>query len=431
MAGRSMSSFETFRRVAFVAAALAAACSAGGDEGGGGEGSFDDPPGSDPGFESPPPKPEAWKAHDWPLSEDGPAASTVKPVQLAAGGHHACARMEDGTVRCWGDDSSGQLGGSSIATPVIGISDAIDIVAGDYHTCVRVKDGTMRCWGENSQGQLGDGTTVRPPGPVTVPLENVSSMTATSRGGTCAVSEGKVYCWGGQNVDRLGFGFLASKMPDGYNKAAPGIPIIDVTTALQVGLSDRFGCALLDGGSVRCWGAGLEGLSNKTTNITDAVTLESGVTSQCALTRAGSIQCWSGDAYSFAVATIPEEPNYAVAEVVPASAGKIRQFALNRLQTTPGGNDGAFLCAVFEDGTLGCMGDNVFGQLGVESTSACTRRGTSRCPFNKVPGLSGVTQVTAGGAFTCVLHEDSSVRCWGYDKEDNLGGSSIDTPIAW
>src|SRR5262249_54256312 len=38
--------------------------------------------------------------------DSGPAI----PLHLAAGEEHTCAVMTDGTVRCWGSNSNGQLG---------------------------------------------------------------------------------------------------------------------------------------------------------------------------------------------------------------------------------------------------------------------------------------------------------------------------------
>src|SRR5512140_2750053 len=43
---------------------------------------------------------------------------------------------------------------------------ASQIDCGDFHTCARMVDGTVRCWGRNDHGQLGDGTTTDRPSPV-------------------------------------------------------------------------------------------------------------------------------------------------------------------------------------------------------------------------------------------------------------------------
>jgi alpha-tubulin suppressor-like RCC1 family protein len=49
---------------------------------------------------------------------------------------------------------------------VSGISTAVELTAGFNHTCARLSDGTLRCWGYNGNGQLGDGTTTNRTTPV-------------------------------------------------------------------------------------------------------------------------------------------------------------------------------------------------------------------------------------------------------------------------
>src|SRR5207245_11374856 len=112
---------------------------------------------------------------------DGTLMSSSPPVEVetgfgvlsgvtavTAGGAHTCALLADGTVRCWGENSEGQLGdGSTFSKPngiwVTGITGAVAISAGWEHTCAVLADGTVRCWGANASGQLGDGTTNRAP----------------------------------------------------------------------------------------------------------------------------------------------------------------------------------------------------------------------------------------------------------------------------
>jgi alpha-tubulin suppressor-like RCC1 family protein len=85
--------------------------------------------------------------------------------QLASGGFHTCARIDDGTVRCWGRNGEGQLGvgdmeASLTALAVVGLRDVEEIAAGGAHNCARLRSGAVRCWGGNGDGQLGDGTLV-------------------------------------------------------------------------------------------------------------------------------------------------------------------------------------------------------------------------------------------------------------------------------
>lgn len=84
-------------------------------------------------------------------------------VEVAAGEFHTCARRADRSVWCWGENVAGQLGSGAFnvntptPAPVPGITDAVEITAGTRHTCARLSDGTVRCWGELIAGATGDG----------------------------------------------------------------------------------------------------------------------------------------------------------------------------------------------------------------------------------------------------------------------------------
>ena len=88
-----------------------------------------------------------------------------------AGFGHTCALMNDGTVKCWGLNSRGQVGdgtGGSRSTAdvqelpvdVIGLSEEVTgLSAGADHTCALMASSKVFCWGDNHQGQLSDGVT--------------------------------------------------------------------------------------------------------------------------------------------------------------------------------------------------------------------------------------------------------------------------------
>ena len=151
-------------------------------------------------------------------TDQGETARTLIPSgasSVEAGSSHLCALMADGTVRCWGLGVDGQLGNggtmSAFDTPVTvsGITTAVQIMAGNNHACARLTDGTMRCWGYNGDGALGDGTIDRRSSPVAVVGLTGVDLLARSvlASHTCARrTDGSVWCWGSNGFGQLGDG---------------------------------------------------------------------------------------------------------------------------------------------------------------------------------------------------------------------------------
>ena len=99
----------------------------------------------------------------------GSTSTQLAAIAIHAGYYHTCAIVSDGTLRCWGSNSSGQLGtgnttSSSVPVAVSGITEILDVSAGETHTCAiedeEAGQRTVRCWGRNSSGQLGTGARI-------------------------------------------------------------------------------------------------------------------------------------------------------------------------------------------------------------------------------------------------------------------------------
>jgi len=134
---------------------------------------------------------------------------------VSSGMSHACALTTAGAAMCWGDDSAGQLGNgtsgttSDIPVAVTGLSSGVTgIYAGEYHTCALAAGGVAQCWGENMNGQLGQGVAgnaTDAPTPVQMLSPPASAMSA-GQYHTCALTAGRVQCWGMGGNGQLGAG---------------------------------------------------------------------------------------------------------------------------------------------------------------------------------------------------------------------------------
>src|SRR5207248_755322 len=144
---------------------------------------------------------------------------------VEAGIFHQCALMQDATVRCWGENDYGQLGNGVISSPpdapnptpvpVVGLNGVAAVAGGGFHTCARLSDGTLRCWGQNDYGQLGDGSIIEPqtrpptprPTPTPVTVQGITTAVAMKSGifHTCALlRDGTMQCWGWNDFFQLG-----------------------------------------------------------------------------------------------------------------------------------------------------------------------------------------------------------------------------------
>ena len=85
----------------------------------------------------------------------GRPASQPANSSIAAGFRHTCAIKSDGTLACWGYNSSAQLGSgnrNSYWTPntVAGLAGVTAIATGANETCAIHSGGNLSCWGNTS-----------------------------------------------------------------------------------------------------------------------------------------------------------------------------------------------------------------------------------------------------------------------------------------
>ena len=338
------------------------------------------------------------------LAGGAPAEQASQPDSPHAGGldvdaYHSCALLPSGAVRCWGHEVSGQLGlaGSSTigddetpaaAGPVdLGPGRTARAVAtGVFHSCALLDDGSVRCWGYGTSGQLGYGSTAtigddETPGSVgPVDLGRGRTAKAISAGSvhTCAVlDDGSVRCWGYGEDGRLGTGNTRSIGDDETPGAIAPVDLGPGRTARTVSAGAGPTSAVLDDGSVLCWGYGANG--------------------RLGYGSPGSV----GD-------------NETPASLGPVDLGR-RATAITLGE--------AHTCAILDDASVRCWGFAGHGQLGLGSEQSI---GDNELPTSvgTVQLGSAVVAISAGDVHTCALLAGGSVRCWGYARYGLLGNGA-------
>jgi hypothetical protein len=144
------------------------------------------------------------------LASAGPGAIDLPLVSAIAGSIGRVCAIVNGRVSCWG---AGPTSGSDSVYPTpIGIGGLVGFVqtlsVGPTTVCATLSDGTAQCWGNNAKGQLGNGNADLQPLPVTVQgLAGRPVRLATMNAATCALLEtGSVQCWGDNTKGQLGLG---------------------------------------------------------------------------------------------------------------------------------------------------------------------------------------------------------------------------------
>jgi alpha-tubulin suppressor-like RCC1 family protein len=175
-------------------------------------------------------------------------------ARMGAGGAHSCVVLADGTVRCWGWDSYGQLGDGDTVTrtsPVVAGTDLVDVAEvalGYQHSCARLSTGVVRCWGDNFSGVLGTGSTATY---LTRPHAGIPGLTAVALSAGYShyctlLADGAVRCWGDNNFGQLGDGTNG-------NRSTP-VAVPGLSGATGIGTGFHFSCAVMADTTVRCWG---------------------------------------------------------------------------------------------------------------------------------------------------------------------------------
>ena len=213
---------------------------------------------------------------------------TGRTATAIIGGYdNTCAILDGGDVKCWGSNTFAQLGlgdhddrgdetgemGDNLPTVDLGTGrTATAIAADDLFTCALLDNGAVKCWGNNAFGQLGLGDTARRGDGAgemgdslpAVDLGTGRTATAITTGSnhTCALLDNStVKCWGAGSVGSLGQG-SGNNRGDGPGEMGDSLATTNLgtgRTATVLTAGQGHTCAVLDNAALKCWGTNESG----------------------------------------------------------------------------------------------------------------------------------------------------------------------------
>jgi alpha-tubulin suppressor-like RCC1 family protein len=373
-------------------------------------------------------------------------ARTAPPrvAHVAAGYEHTCVLFDGGNVRCWGKGADGRLGTGATASigddetpaaiPDVALGGrAVQITAGRNHTCALLDTGKVRCWGGNAKGQLGYGHTrdigddEAPASAGDVSLDEQVTQVVAANELTCTLlASGRVRCWGASPEGQTGQGLDGRQIGD--DEVPTAFPALELGERVTQLVSEHGQpCALLESGSVRCWGPVTGSTADRYTPAAKhplvalgapAVRLGSGIGAghTCAITAAGRLRCWGSGTYgSVGYAFEIDDVGVSRGELpTPAKLGDVPLAGGGRvIGVAPGGDH---TCALLDTGRVRCWGEARFGVLGPGSPEHVLAKDAVEIDVG-----GRVVEIAAGHMHTCALLDTGTVRCWGLAADGRLG----------
>ena len=398
----------------------------------------------------------AGNVDDTPDMREFTVSTAPDPADRIVARDHNCAIVQSGKVFCWGLNTAGQLGlghterigdnenpGAGGPVDLGAGRSAISITGGWSHTCALLDNGRVRCWGSGTSGMLGQGN-VDPigdnetPGSVE-PVQLGGDVVSLNGNGshTCALLEnGDVRCWGWQGgALELGHGSVGNI---GDNEVPASLPPVNFGPgryAEQISTGNGHTCAILDDGSLRCFGSNGSGELGTGTSpaITNpaqakpvdlgaghtATSVSAGIGYSCAVRDDGALLCWGNATdghlgYGNLNTTGDNETPGSVGPVDLGAGRTATQVVAGYKHT----------CALLDDGSTRCWGFNPWGQLGLglgHGDSIGDNEPPASVPAVNVGFGRTSIAISADGTHTCAVLDNEDVRCWGLNSGSHPG----------
>ena len=334
-------------------------------------------------------------------------------VRIAAGSYHTAVILDDGSVKVWGKNQNGQLGqgnrtqlgyyasdmGDNLTRVDLGTGKtAVAIAAGTEHTAVILNDGSVKAWGFNTYGQLGLGHTEHMGNDAgemgddlsAVDLGTGRTAVAIAAGNSITgviLDDGTVKVWGFNSSGALGQEH-SNNIGDDPNEMGDNLLAVDLgtgKTAVDIAIGGNHVVVLLNDGTIKAWGYNGNG------------ELGQGRDDNQIGEEAGDM----GD--NLPTTNLPD--------------------GLTAIGVAAGYNH---TIAIFNNGTVGVVGKNNYGQLGQGNTVDVGSNTSDKMLIVDVGTGRTVIAIAGGNEHSAVILDDCKVKAWGVNNVGQLGQGNTD-----
>jgi alpha-tubulin suppressor-like RCC1 family protein len=336
-------------------------------------------------------------------------------MSISVGNDFTIATQTNGSLWGWGINTYGQIGDGTTKHGLVPHqeswtdSDWDKISAGGNHATALKQDGTLWSWGDNGFGQLGDGNTTIRHIPVQRPSTTAWGMVSVGKNFVVALKQNfTVWSWGCNDYGQLGDG-TTTMSNDPVQESTHG------TDWRFVSAGDEHAVAIKDINTIWSWGYNGSGRLGNHSSANSSVPVQENSHSTWSTASAGAkhtaaIKSSDKTVWSWGYNYFGQLGDGSTSS---SNVPQAESSGANHSMVSAGGSHTMAIRGNIPSTIFG-TGSNSFGQLGDNTT-------TNRSSYTQEDTHATWRGISAGGGHTLAIDNGDGLYAWGRNTSGQLG----------